>query len=92
MRIVSFLTLSNIKILFVHLSYVLTQILSSDNQDREHVVENIHNYLRTVGEETRKGLIPMDKFVVNKVTNHLSLLDNSVRSIFICLTRFLPIT
>ncbi|KAH7045436.1 DNA polymerase family B-domain-containing protein [Linnemannia elongata] len=47
-------------------NYVLTQILSSDNQDREHVVENIHNYLRTVGEETRKGLIPMDKFVVNK--------------------------
>lgn len=88
MTIVPFLTLSNIKILFVHLSYVLTQILSSDNQDREHVVENIHNYLRTVGEETRKGLIPMDKFVVNKVTNHLSLLDNSVSSIFICLTRF----
>ncbi|KAF9100336.1 DNA-directed DNA polymerase alpha catalytic subunit pol1 [Mortierella sp. GBA35] len=47
-------------------NYVLTQILSSDNQDREQVVENIHNYLRTVGEETRKGLIPMDKFVVNK--------------------------
>ncbi|KAF9908957.1 DNA-directed DNA polymerase alpha catalytic subunit pol1 [Linnemannia zychae] len=47
-------------------NYVLTQILSSDNQDREQVVENIHNYLRTVGEETRKGLIPMEKFVVNK--------------------------
>ncbi|KAG0267938.1 DNA-directed DNA polymerase alpha catalytic subunit pol1 [Linnemannia exigua] len=47
-------------------NYVLTQILSSDNQDREQVVDNIHNYLRTVGEETRKGLIPMDKFVVNK--------------------------
>ncbi|KAF9933576.1 DNA-directed DNA polymerase alpha catalytic subunit pol1 [Mortierella alpina] len=46
--------------------YVLTQILSSDNQDREQVVENIHNYLRTVGEETRKGLIPLEKFVVNK--------------------------
>ncbi|KAF9923095.1 DNA polymerase alpha catalytic subunit [Linnemannia zychae] len=47
-------------------NYVLTQILSSDNQDREQVVEHIHNYLRTVGEETRKGLIPIDKFVVNK--------------------------
>ncbi|KAG0199110.1 DNA-directed DNA polymerase alpha catalytic subunit pol1 [Mortierella sp. GBA30] len=46
--------------------YVLTQILSSDNQDREQVVENIHNYLRTVAEETRKGLIPLEKFVVNK--------------------------
>ena len=66
---------SNLEILFFLFSYVLTQILSSDNQDREHVVENIHNYLRTVGEETRKGLIPMDKFVVNKVTNYLSLLD-----------------
>ncbi|GJJ73079.1 DNA polymerase alpha subunit A [Entomortierella parvispora] len=47
-------------------NYVLTQILSSDNKDREQVVENIHNYLRQVGEETRKGLIPMEKFVVNK--------------------------
>ncbi|KAF9116488.1 DNA polymerase alpha catalytic subunit [Mortierella sp. AM989] len=46
--------------------YVLTQILSSDNQDREQVVETIHNYLRTVGDETRKGLIPMEKFIVNK--------------------------
>ncbi|KAF9209565.1 DNA-directed DNA polymerase alpha catalytic subunit pol1 [Haplosporangium sp. Z 27] len=45
--------------------YVLTQILS-DNQDREQVVETIHNYLRTVGEETRKGLIPIEKFIVNK--------------------------
>ncbi|KAG0347016.1 DNA-directed DNA polymerase alpha catalytic subunit pol1 [Podila humilis] len=47
-------------------SYVLTQILSSDNKDREQVVDNIHNYLRTVGDETRKGLIPVEKFVVNK--------------------------
>ncbi|KAI1317643.1 DNA-directed DNA polymerase alpha catalytic subunit pol1 [Mortierella claussenii] len=47
-------------------NYVLNQILSSDNQDREQVVENIHSYLRKVGEETRGGLIPMDKFVVNK--------------------------
>ncbi|KAF9422052.1 DNA-directed DNA polymerase alpha catalytic subunit pol1 [Podila epigama] len=47
-------------------SYVLTQILSNDNKDREQVVENIHSYLRTVGEETRKGLIPLEKFVVNK--------------------------
>lgn len=62
---------TNFDILFVNFSYVLTQILSSDNQDREQVVENIHNYLRTVGEETRKGLIPMDKFVVNKVTTHI---------------------
>ncbi|KAF9212423.1 DNA polymerase alpha catalytic subunit [Podila verticillata] len=46
--------------------YVLNQILSSDNKDREQVVDNIHSYLRTVGEETRKGLIPIDKFIVNK--------------------------
>jgi DNA polymerase alpha subunit A len=62
---------TNFDILLIYFSYVLTQILSSDNQDREQVVENIHNYLRTVGEETRKGLIPMDKFVVNKVTTYL---------------------
>ncbi|KAG0046869.1 DNA-directed DNA polymerase alpha catalytic subunit pol1 [Gryganskiella cystojenkinii] len=47
-------------------NYVLDQILANDNKDREQVLENIHNYLRIVGEETRKGLIPMEKFVVNK--------------------------
>lgn len=47
--------------------YILNLILSSDNQDREQVVENIHSYLRKVGEETRKGLIPIEKFIINKV-------------------------
>ncbi|KAI7829018.1 DNA polymerase family B-domain-containing protein [Gamsiella multidivaricata] len=46
--------------------YVLTEILSSNDQDQEQVIENIHSYLRKVGEETRKGLIPMDMFIVNK--------------------------
>ncbi|KAF9984327.1 DNA-directed DNA polymerase alpha catalytic subunit pol1 [Modicella reniformis] len=45
---------------------VLDYILSNDDQDREQVVESIHTYLRTVGEETRKGLIPIEKFIINK--------------------------
>ncbi|KAG0237721.1 DNA-directed DNA polymerase alpha catalytic subunit pol1 [Actinomortierella wolfii] len=47
-------------------NYVLTQILSSDNQDREQVVQNIHAYLRQVADEVRRGLIPIEKYVVNK--------------------------
>ncbi|KAG0269216.1 DNA polymerase alpha catalytic subunit [Actinomortierella ambigua] len=47
-------------------NYVLTQILSSDNQDREQVVSNIHAYLRQVADEVRRGLIPIEKYIVNK--------------------------
>ncbi|ORZ15507.1 DNA polymerase family B-domain-containing protein [Lobosporangium transversale] len=45
---------------------ILDLILSGDNQDREQVVEKIHSHLRKVAEETRKGIIPIDKFIVNK--------------------------
>jgi hypothetical protein len=47
--------------------HILDLILSSDEQDREQVVESIHNYLRKVGEETRAGLIDPEKFIINKV-------------------------
>ncbi|KAF9357147.1 DNA-directed DNA polymerase alpha catalytic subunit pol1 [Mortierella sp. NVP85] len=46
--------------------HILKLILSSDEQDREQVVESIHNYLRKVGEETRAGLINPEKFIINK--------------------------
>ncbi|KAI8347087.1 DNA polymerase family B-domain-containing protein [Mortierella sp. GBAus27b] len=46
--------------------HVLNLILSSDSQDREQVVESIHNHLRKVAEETRKGLVPLEKFIINK--------------------------
>ncbi|RUP49347.1 DNA polymerase alpha zinc finger-domain-containing protein, partial [Jimgerdemannia flammicorona] len=46
---------------------VLKLILS--NVDREEVVDRIHKYLQEVGQETRAGLIPIDKFVINKGLN-----------------------
>ncbi|KAI8373058.1 DNA polymerase family B-domain-containing protein [Radiomyces spectabilis] len=45
-------------------SRVLKSILS--DKDREEVVEDIHNYLRQVGEEIRQGGIPLEKFIINK--------------------------
>lgn len=47
--------------------YVLEQILSGDESaGKEEIVERIHAYLRKVGEETRAGLIPIEKMVINK--------------------------
>ncbi|KAJ3337924.1 DNA-directed DNA polymerase alpha catalytic subunit pol1 [Gonapodya sp. JEL0774] len=46
--------------------YVLEKILSSDEGGREEIVEKIHKYLETVGKETRAGLIPIEKFIINK--------------------------
>lgn len=43
---------------------VLELILSE--LDREEVVDQMHKYLQQVGQETRAGLIPIDKFVINK--------------------------
>ncbi|RUS21275.1 DNA polymerase family B-domain-containing protein [Endogone sp. FLAS-F59071] len=43
---------------------VLGLILSE--LDREEVVDQMHKYLQQVGQETRAGLIPIDKFVINK--------------------------
>ena len=34
--------------------------------NREEILEKIHAYLTLVGEETRKGLILIEKFIVNK--------------------------
>ena len=45
-------------------AYVLDQIMS--DRSREEVVSSIHQFLRKVSEETREGLIPLDKFVITK--------------------------
>jgi DNA polymerase alpha subunit A len=45
--------------------YVLDQILS--DADREEVLDNIHDYLRRIGEEIREDKIPVESFVINKV-------------------------
>ncbi|XP_068733005.1 DNA polymerase alpha catalytic subunit-like [Montipora capricornis] len=45
-------------------NYVLAQILSS--QARESIVENIHDYLMSVGEKVSEGKIDLQKFVINK--------------------------
>ncbi|KXS22075.1 hypothetical protein M427DRAFT_163586 [Gonapodya prolifera JEL478] len=47
-------------------NFVLEKILSSDEGGREEIVDKIHKYLEQVGKETRAGLIPIDKFVINK--------------------------
>ncbi|KAI9025578.1 hypothetical protein DFJ74DRAFT_618536 [Hyaloraphidium curvatum] len=47
-------------------AFVLDQILSGDEAGKEEIVEKIHTYLRKVGEETRAGLIPIEKMVINK--------------------------
>ncbi len=39
--------------------------MSGDN--REDLLERIHAFLTKVGEETRQGLIPVDKFTIDKV-------------------------
>lgn len=44
---------------------VLSFILS--DKDREEVVNEIHEYLRQVGEEIRKGEVSLEKFIINKV-------------------------
>ncbi|KAJ8662546.1 hypothetical protein O0I10_001507 [Lichtheimia ornata] len=45
-------------------SRVLSFILS--DKDREEVVNEIHEYLRQVGEEIRKGEVSLEKFIINK--------------------------
>ena len=46
--------------------YVLDQILS--DLDREEVLNNIHAYLQKVGDEARTGKVPIEKFIINKVS------------------------
>ena len=55
-----------VRLAFDNPSYVLEQILSG--RSREHVLDSIHSYLRKAGNEIRGGLIPLDKFVINKVS------------------------
>jgi hypothetical protein len=47
--------------------YVLEQILSGEAT--ETVIEYIHEYLTTIGENVREGKIKMDEFIIFKVTN-----------------------
>jgi hypothetical protein len=56
------------------LRYVLEQILSGEAT--ENVVENIHEYLTTVGENVRGGKTKVDEFIIFKV--RLSLLCQDV--------------
>jgi DNA polymerase alpha subunit A len=49
----------------VRFRYVLDQILSGE--DTEVVVEKIHEYLSTIGENIRAGALGVDEFIVFKV-------------------------
>jgi DNA polymerase alpha subunit A len=48
-------------------NYVLNQLFS-ENENREEIVDKIHIYLTKVGEQVNAGEIPLDKFVITKVT------------------------
>lgn len=49
-------------------SYVLDQILSGEAT--ETVMENIHEYLTTIGQQVRAGKIKLDEFIIHKVRVH----------------------
>ncbi|KAM6489911.1 hypothetical protein JOM56_014723 [Amanita muscaria] len=51
--------------------YVLEQILSGD--PTEVVVENIHEYLTTVGENVRSGKVKLDDFFIYKSQPHVQV-------------------
>ena len=46
--------------------YVLDQILSGEAT--ETVVERIHDYLTTMGEDIRAGKVKLDEFIIFKVS------------------------
>ena len=46
-------------------SFVLDQILSGEAT--ETVVENIHEYLTTIGQQVRAGKIKLEEFIIHKV-------------------------
>ena len=46
-------------------SYVLSQILSSSDQDT--VFKNIHQFLTQLGENTRQEKFSLDKYIIKKV-------------------------
>lgn len=49
--------------------YVLDQILSGE--PTEVVVENIHAYLATIGQNVRNGSTKLDEFIIFKVMSSL---------------------
>ena len=51
--------------------FVLDQILCGEAT--ESVVENIHEYLSTIGKDVRDGKIPLDEFIIYKVRSALCL-------------------
>ncbi len=52
-------------------SFVVTQILSGEN--RETIVDNIHSKLQEVGQKVKDGEIPVDLYLITKVTCTLPL-------------------
>lgn len=50
--------------MFIECRFILNQILSGEAT--ETVVENIHEYLSTIGESVRKGKIPLEEFIIFK--------------------------
>lgn len=57
---------------------MLDQILSGEAT--ETVVERIHEYLATMSEDVRGGKIPMDEFIIFKVTSFDSLFQGAIFS------------
>ena len=55
----------------MNLRYVLEQILSGENT--ENVIEHIHEYLTTMGEDVRAGKIKPDEFIIFKVSTTSSV-------------------
>ena len=43
----------------------MQQLFSND--EREEMLEKIHKHLVIAGEQVRKNLIPIEKYVINKV-------------------------
>lgn len=50
-------------------SYVVDQILSGNS--REAIVENIHSKLMEIGQKVKDGQIPLDLYVITKVSKIL---------------------
>lgn len=54
-----------------HLRYVLDQILSGEAA--EDAVQQIHDYLTTVGQNVREGKVKLEEFIVHKVSRFLTV-------------------
>lgn len=51
-------------------SFVVSTILSGEN--REAVVDCIHNKLSEIGEEVRGGKVPLEQYLITKVRQVMS--------------------